>query len=56
MTNTLKLAEPKDCYVMHHSAMGDSVVAFRHSLDYANNNSDKKVHLIYNKNIDPFMK
>jgi len=41
---------------MHHSAMGDSVVAFRHTLDYANENSDSKVHLIYNKNIDPFMK
>ena len=45
-----------DKYVMHHSAMGDSIVAFRHTLDYANENSDSKVHLIYNRNIDPFMK
>tara|TARA_R110002020_G_scaffold105386_1_gene245849 strand:- start:146 stop:1051 length:906 start_codon:yes stop_codon:yes gene_type:complete len=52
----IKTDKPKDCYVMLHSAMGDSVVAFRHLLKYINEYRDSKVHVIYNKNIDPFMK
>ena len=43
-------------HIMLHSAMGDSVVAFRHIINFINNNKDADVNVIYNKNIDAFMK
>ena len=42
--------------IMLHSAMGDSVVAFRHIVDFSEKHKDSDINLIYNKNIDPFMK
>jgi hypothetical protein len=43
-------------HIMLHSAMGDSVVAFRHIIDFSEKHKDSDINLIYNKNIDPFMK
>lgn len=42
-------------HLMLHSAMGDSVVAFRHIIDFVKDNKDADVNLIYNQNIDKFM-
>lgn len=42
-------------HIMLHSAMGDSIVAFRHVIKFADEHKDAKINLIYNKNIDPFM-
>tara|TARA_R100000008_G_scaffold58463_2_gene36287 strand:+ start:865 stop:1722 length:858 start_codon:yes stop_codon:yes gene_type:complete len=41
---------------MLHSAMGDSLVAFRHIIKFSEENKEKKINVIYNQNIDPFMK
>jgi len=43
-------------HIMLHSAMGDSVVAFRHIIKFADEHKDDKINIIYNTNIDPFMK
>ena len=36
--------------------MGDSLVAFRHIIKFSQEDRESKIHLIYNKNIDRFMK
>jgi len=41
---------------MLHSAMGDSVVAFRHVIKFSEENKEKKINLIYNRLIDQFMR
>ena len=45
-----------DQHIMLHSAIGDSIVAFRHIIKFSEENKENKINVIYNKNIDPFMK
>jgi hypothetical protein len=45
-----------DQHIMLHSAMGDSVVAFRHVIKFSEENKEKKINLIYNRLIDQFMR
>ena len=42
-------------HIMLHSAIGDSVVAFRDIIKFSEENRKKDINLVYNKNIDPFI-
>jgi hypothetical protein len=43
-------------HVMLHSALGDSIVAFRSVIEFSKIHEKDKINLIYNRDIDDFMK